>query len=106
MSLNPANTRHLYNICTTSAQRLRCWSNIVQMLYKCFVFTRLTKIVLLKIMMGGGGGEKLRQRQRRRANIVTTVGQCIVFTVHIILPELKKCCLNAILMLALAQLQN
>ena len=34
----PANTKHLYNICTTSAQRRR-WSNIVQMLYKCFVFT-------------------------------------------------------------------
>ena len=31
----PANTKHLYNICTTSAHR---WSNIVQMLYKCFVF--------------------------------------------------------------------
>ena len=30
-----------YNICTctTSAQRLRRWSYIVQMLYKCFVFT-------------------------------------------------------------------
>ena len=25
------NTKHLYNICTTSAQRLRRWSNIVQM---------------------------------------------------------------------------
>ena len=39
----PANTKHLYNICTTSAQRLRRWSNIVQkqnkMLHKCFVFT-------------------------------------------------------------------
>ena len=34
----PANTKHLYNICTTSAQRLRRWPNIVQMLYKCFVF--------------------------------------------------------------------
>ena len=30
--------KHLYNICTTSAQCLRHWSNIVQMLYKCFVF--------------------------------------------------------------------
>ena len=28
-----------YNICTTSAQRLRRWSNIVKMLYKCCVFT-------------------------------------------------------------------
>ena len=31
-----ANTKHLYNICTTSTQRLRRWPNIVQMLYKCF----------------------------------------------------------------------
>ena len=35
--VEPANTKHLYNISTTSAQRLRRWSNIVQMLYKCFV---------------------------------------------------------------------
>ena len=34
----PANTKHLYNICTMSAQRLRRWSNIVRMLYKRFVF--------------------------------------------------------------------
>ena len=34
---NPVNTKHLYNICTASAQRLRRWSNIVQMLCKCFV---------------------------------------------------------------------
>ena len=33
------NTKYLYNICTTSAQRLRPWSSIVQKLYKCFVFT-------------------------------------------------------------------
>ena len=26
------------NICTTMAQRLCRWSNIVQILYKCFVF--------------------------------------------------------------------
>ena len=32
-----ANTKHLYNICTTSAQRLRRSCSIVQMLYKCFV---------------------------------------------------------------------
>ena len=38
-SRSQVNKRHLYNICTTSAQRLRRWSNIVQMLYKCFVFT-------------------------------------------------------------------
>ena len=31
----PVNSKHLYNICTTSAQRLRRWSDIVQMSYKC-----------------------------------------------------------------------
>ena len=35
----PANTKHLYIICTKSVQRLRRWSNIVQMLYKCLLFT-------------------------------------------------------------------
>ena len=43
---HPANTKHLYNICTTSAQRLRRWSNIIQMLYKCFVFTGHVDIVI------------------------------------------------------------
>ena len=32
------NTKHLYNICTKLDQRQRRWSNIVQMLFKCFVF--------------------------------------------------------------------
>ena len=41
---NPANTKHLYSICTTSAQRLRRWTNIVQMLYKCFVFAGNTTL--------------------------------------------------------------
>ena len=31
--LFPANTKYLYNICTMSAQFLRHWINIVQMLY-------------------------------------------------------------------------
>ena len=34
---SPADTKHLYNICTTTAQHFRRWSSIVQMLYKCFV---------------------------------------------------------------------
>ena len=35
---NPANTTHLCNICTMLGQRHRCWADIVQMLFKCFVF--------------------------------------------------------------------
>ena len=38
----PLSTKHLYNICTTFAQRLLRCSSIVQMLYKCFVFTGTT----------------------------------------------------------------
>ena len=34
-AFNPANTKHLYNICT---MRRRRWAGVVQMLYKCFVF--------------------------------------------------------------------
>ena len=36
-ALYSANTKHLYNICTMTAQRLRRWPNIVQILYKCCV---------------------------------------------------------------------
>ena len=34
----PANTKHLYNICTMLDQRRRRWADVVQMLYKCFMF--------------------------------------------------------------------
>ena len=34
----PVNTKHLYNICTKLDQRRRRWADVVQMLYKCFVF--------------------------------------------------------------------
>ena len=34
----PRNHKMLYNIYTTSVQRPRRWSKIVEMLYKCFVF--------------------------------------------------------------------
>ena len=38
-SVDPGSTKHFYYICTMLAQRLRRWSNIVQMLCKCFVFS-------------------------------------------------------------------
>ena len=41
----PANTKYVYIICTTSAQRLRRWSNIVQMVYNWFVFARIHPFV-------------------------------------------------------------
>ena len=34
----PENTKHLCNICTMLDQRRRRWTDVVQMLYKCFVF--------------------------------------------------------------------
>ena len=35
-SSSPANTTHLYNICTILGQRRRRWTDVVQMLYICF----------------------------------------------------------------------
>ena len=34
----PVNTKHVYIMCTMLDQRRRRWANVVQMLYKCFVF--------------------------------------------------------------------
>ena len=38
MKTLPANKKHLYNICKVLDQRRRRWADVVQMLYKCFVF--------------------------------------------------------------------
>ena len=38
MRYNQANTKHLYSICKMLGQRRRRWTDVVQMLYKCFVF--------------------------------------------------------------------
>ena len=38
----PANTKHMYNICTKSAQRHGRLSIIVQMLFKCFVLAGIS----------------------------------------------------------------
>ena len=35
---HPADTKHLCSICTMLDQRRRRWADVVQMLYKCFVF--------------------------------------------------------------------
>ena len=32
---------YLYDICTMLDQRRRRWDDVIQMLYKCFVFARL-----------------------------------------------------------------
>ena len=48
----PANTKHLYNIYTTLVQRLRRWSNIVQMLYKWFVVAGYAVTIMTAIDCG------------------------------------------------------
>ena len=35
---NPAKTKYSYNICTMLGERRMRWADVVQMLYKCFVF--------------------------------------------------------------------
>ena len=44
---SPANTKHLYNICTMLDQRRRRWADVVQMLYKCFVFVGMLFFLLI-----------------------------------------------------------
>ena len=39
-------SKHLYNICTMLDQRRRRWADVVQMLYKCFVFAGLSLVLL------------------------------------------------------------
>ena len=43
----PVNTKHLYSICTMLDQRRRRWADVVQMLYKCFVFARIHQRIYL-----------------------------------------------------------
>ena len=38
----PVNRKHLYDICTMLDQRRRRWVDVVQMLYKCFLFTGIS----------------------------------------------------------------
>ena len=40
----PANTKHLYKICTMLDQHRRYWAGVVQMLYKCVVFAGIAII--------------------------------------------------------------
>ena len=41
------NTKHLYNICTTWDQRRRRWADLVQMVYKYFVFAGVSRCNIL-----------------------------------------------------------
>ena len=63
----PANTKHLYNICTMLNQRRRRWADVVQMLYKCFVFAR----------------------RRRWADVVKMLCKCFVFAGYTALQSQK-----------------
>ena len=39
-AFNLVKAKHLYNFCTMLDQRRRRWADVVQMLYKCFIFAR------------------------------------------------------------------
>ena len=43
----PANTKHLYNICTMLGQCRRRWADVVQMVYKCFVFAGIRADIII-----------------------------------------------------------
>ena len=62
--LNPANAKHLYNICTTSAQRLRRWFNIVQKNNVIQIFC-----VCWECSLWGGADEGVGCRQQALAGL-------------------------------------
>ena len=80
--LHPANTKHLDNICTTSVQRLRRWSNIVQMLYKYFVFTGLQwpPCDILEVGWGRLGHHRARRGGLPRPNCGGHLIPCVCVT--------------------------
>ena len=88
----PANTKHLYNICTTSAQRLRRWSSVVQMLCKCFVFAGLRL---------AGGDFPPPHQQARRPNVFDVGRTLYKFYTNVLcllaldFPAVWICCLDS-----------
>ena len=45
----PVNAKHWYNSCTMLDYRRRRWADVVQMLYKCFVFVGNRPIIQKKL---------------------------------------------------------
>ena len=43
-------TKHLHNICTMLDKRRRRWANVVQMLYKCFVFPGVMHLKIKQVI--------------------------------------------------------
>ena len=61
---DPVNTKHLYNICTMLDQRRRRWADVVQMLYKCFVFAGIVVchgVIITHCWIGITGMDKYKQ---------------------------------------------
>ena len=54
VSLSPASkqNKHLHNICTMLDQRRRRWADVVQMLYKCFVFAGNRQFLMKRGALG------------------------------------------------------
>ena len=70
VGLYPANTKHLHNICTKPAQRLRRWSNFVQMLHKCFIPANTKHLYNFCTTPA--------QRRRRWSNFVRMLHKCFI----------------------------
>ena len=72
-------SKQTQNICTTSVQRLRRWSDIVQMLYKCPVFCGIDyRIIPENTRRPHDVASMLVHRLRRWPNIKTTPCQRLV----------------------------
>ena len=64
---NPANTKYLYNICTTSAQLLRRWPNIAQMFCVFWEISSTLMLVCARVIHISGF-VKLKKFQKSEKN--------------------------------------
>ena len=72
------NTKHLYNVNTMLVQRQRSWADVVQILYKCFVFAGLQ---LLAAYLRGFARRPTDSKTLSRLHIVgLRFGQKYIFT--------------------------
>ena len=70
----PVNTKHLYKICTMLDQRRRRWDDVVQMLYKCFVFAGFSSVPKTLIIHYKQRSASLLSRRFTEHSIKTALG--------------------------------
>ena len=78
----PANAKLLYNFCKMLDQRRRRWADVVQMLYKCFVFTGIVIYVARQITVGRKKVFNLNSTLGQRWIYITTMSHTWILMIY------------------------